>query len=757
MNTSRKLCILLALMFITAVASADTEFPASGKTGNLDILDAANWTNGVPTNENPGVINLSSTVSGWYDGFADMSGKTVVIQLADPGDTDGVLKYTRPNGVTVGQYETQAGQGGAATITVNSGTWEPYGERDGIRAKGCTITINGGLVDCNNKQINYSSGSNEVIINGGMFKATQIRSNNPSRGSFKINGGEVQLSSSGNAIPANGARIDFDIISHGRLTVLGGNYTGGLLTRLANNVFSIEGVTINNFDDFEVFEYDSVSGNTYLQLFKDNQRLARNVYPADEEIDVPVEVTLQWKPGYDPNEAGWPDASTPIVNQNITQYYVYFKVGDDDFSGVTPVVVDADEDNNGFVDDMSSQDFNSLQFNEDVYWRVDQSINDSAADDPNTMTGPTWMFTSTNPTPTISKQPVSQVRGPANEKLDALMTVVASAPIGTLSYQWEKDGSPLSDGPTGNGSVISGATDPCLMITDVAMADAGEYVCEVTTTVNSSSVSADSDAAVLEYAQLTDQWAFENNLDDSVDGQNGLNSGTHTGSGASYVAGLVGGQSLDLSSDPCLVSLPTAVIPGNTAEISLSFWVKHTAETWYGSDAIFVAKDAEDNSAVEMWAPYFVQFIFDAPASNRVRNQLLPNEEQTYLDELKDQWVHVVATKDAETGLMKLYFNGEWANTATDQTLRLSDAVSVFLGNIVGQIDDFRVYNYALDSVEVAKLYHEVTGESVCSGLEDPIISSFDVNGDCEISLEDFALIVSENWLYCKIVPDCIN
>lgn len=756
MNTSKKLCIVFVLMFISAPIAADTEFPAPGQSGNLDILEASNWTNGVPTNENPGVINLSSTVSGWYDGYADMSGKTVIIQLADLADPGGVLKHTGSDGTGIGKFETQPGQGGASTITVNSGVWEPYGGRDALRAKGCTIIVNGGLLDCDDQEIRYQSFS-EIFLNGGMIKLARMQFDSPDRGVFYINGGEVQFTNSGDALDNNNVRIDFGLISHGLFTVLGGDYTNTLLERVDNGVFSVDGTTIDNFDDFEVFEFDNESGNTYLALFKSNQQLARNVYPADEDIDLPLDITFQWRPGYDPNEGGWPDASSPVPNPQITKYYLYYKAGDDDFSGVTPIEVDADDDNNGEVDDMSSYGVASFGFNEKVYWRVDQSIMDSAADDPNTMTGPTWSFTTIDPTPDILVQPFSQVRGPANEKPDALFSVVGTAPVGVLSYQWNKDGSPLSDGPTGNGSTISGAADPCLVIAGVTMADVGEYHCTVTTTVNSNTASSESAAAVLEYAQLTDHWAFENNLDDSVDGQNGFNGGTHTGTGTDFAAGLTGlGQALDLAGDPCFVSLPTPVIPANGAEFSLSFWIRHTAESWSDSQPVFMASDADGGAVVRMWAPWFVQFIFDVPETNRVRYQLLPNEEQTYLDELKDKWIHVVGVKDAETGLMKLYFNGEWVNSADEQTLRYPEAVSVMLGHVEGLIDDVRVYNYALDSVEVASLYTEVTGESVCGGLDDPVISSFDANGDCEINLEDFAQVISANWLYCMTVPDCV-
>jgi hypothetical protein len=45
-----------------------------------------------------------------------------------------------------------------------------------------------------------------------------------------------------------------------------------------------------------------------------------------------------------------------------------------------------------------------------------------------------------------------------------------------LTAQWLKDGSPLSDGPTGSGSILAGVSMPTLTITNAQDADSGNYV-----------------------------------------------------------------------------------------------------------------------------------------------------------------------------------------------------------------------------------------------------------------------------------------
>jgi hypothetical protein len=54
-----------------------------------------------------------------------------------------------------------------------------------------------------------------------------------------------------------------------------------------------------------------------------------------------------------------------------------------------------------------------------------------------------------------------------------------------LTYRWRRGGIELSDGPTGHGSVISGATTATLSITGCAELDEGSYECIVSTVCGS--------------------------------------------------------------------------------------------------------------------------------------------------------------------------------------------------------------------------------------------------------------------------------
>ncbi len=78
---------------------------------------------------------------------------------------------------------------------------------------------------------------------------------------------------------------------------------------------------------------------------------------------------------------------------------------------------------------------------------------------------------------------------------DGDASFAASVPLGyeDAAYQWRRDGQPLADGPTGTGSVVSGATTPELSIANVSGADGGAYDCVVSNTCGD----AISDAALL--------------------------------------------------------------------------------------------------------------------------------------------------------------------------------------------------------------------------------------------------------------------
>ncbi len=91
------------------------------------------------------------------------------------------------------------------------------------------------------------------------------------------------------------------------------------------------------------------------------------------------------------------------------------------------------------------------------------------------------------PVPVITLPPMENASATVGS---GVTLTVAATGEGTLSYQWRKDGSPISDGASGTGSAYAGATTPSLTLSGVSAADEGDYDVVVTNPGGSTTSSA---------------------------------------------------------------------------------------------------------------------------------------------------------------------------------------------------------------------------------------------------------------------------
>jgi hypothetical protein len=84
------------------------------------------------------------------------------------------------------------------------------------------------------------------------------------------------------------------------------------------------------------------------------------------------------------------------------------------------------------------------------------------------------LLTVTNVPAEIGTQPISQTVAVGSNVTFAVYGTPNDV-YGPYSFQWVKDGTDLTDGPTSSGSTISGSTNTSLTITDVQTNDAGSY------------------------------------------------------------------------------------------------------------------------------------------------------------------------------------------------------------------------------------------------------------------------------------------
>ncbi|MDF1572018.1 MAG: T9SS type A sorting domain-containing protein [Bacteroidales bacterium] len=76
------------------------------------------------------------------------------------------------------------------------------------------------------------------------------------------------------------------------------------------------------------------------------------------------------------------------------------------------------------------------------------------------------------------------------------------------------------------------------------------------------------------------------------------------------------------------------------------------------------------------------------------------------------KWTHIVAIRDAEERMLKLYVNGALQSGAADETGSISQTDDLYIGNnqsgtgpFYGILDEIKMYNYALSNAEVKAVY----------------------------------------------------
>ncbi|UUZ94051.1 fibronectin type III domain-containing protein [Paenibacillus sp. P25] len=152
------------------------------------------------------------------------------------------------------------------------------------------------------------------------------------------------------------------------------------------------------------------------------------------------------------------------------------------------------------------------------------------------------------------------------------------------------------------------------------------------------------------------------------------------------------------------------VLPGNLVDnldsMTVSAWVYTSNTSDYTS--LFTAGPTTASSPAKymMFQPKGSRFMITASGSSAEQNIAQGSNLAT------NTWKHIAVTLSGSTGT--LYIDGQVAATNTDMTLKPSDLAPTTSGNFIGksewtadkylkgQVDDFRIYNRALSSDEVA-------------------------------------------------------
>ncbi len=123
-------------------------------------------------------------------------------------------------------------------------------------------------------------------------------------------------------------------------------------------------------------------------------------------------------------------------------------------------------------------------------------------------------------------------------------------------------------------------------------------------------------------------------------------------------------------------------------------------------------------------------------------------------DAFRGSWNHFAVTKNAETGIARIYHNGLIV-AENDEAIRpMYKYLQTFLVggyaltgsmNYRGKIDDFRIYDYALSQAEVVNLAGKAS-------VNQTVWSIANLNGDNKVDFKDFALL-AQNWRTLVLWP----
>lgn len=153
------------------------------------------------------------------------------------------------------------------------------------------------------------------------------------------------------------------------------------------------------------------------------------------------------------------------------------------------------------------------------------------------------------------------------------------------------------------------------------------------------------------------------------------------------------------------VIVPTEDFSTISNEITVSLWQYGTPESMPANSYAFEGYDDGDNRQANVHLPWSNSQVYwdcGSDGSNYDRINKTANEA-----DFEGQWNHWAFTKNASTGEMKIFLNGSQWHSGTGKTNPIDitqfKIASSIPGNgrYFGKIDEFRVWNKALDAVTI--------------------------------------------------------
>ncbi len=366
----------------------------------------------------------------------------------------------------------------------------------------------------------------------------------------------------------------------------------------------------------------------------------------------------------------------------------------------------------------------NLAYDKKFSWRVDTTYLGT------TETGQVWSFETIKLLPIIVTNPADVV---VPDGGTASFTFDVTSPT-DVTYKWYKQES---------GDLV-GTANP-LVLTNVSAASEGFYYCDATN--NAGTVR--STAASLMLEQLLAHWKMDETVlptDTSaliMDSTVFMHDGTKFGEVHSVDGKLLNAMAFDGAGD--YIDTGTWNPNDHSAQLTIAMWVK-----WAGLNGQYqglMGKRDGWGAATMMWQ---LELNIDTGSLAFAREGSYPPGTGALP---VGEWAFVAVTFDGTNATIYrdglAVASGAFSFGSGTSTRLVVGASEANGGNpFNGALDDVRIYNYALDALEVAHLYTDGDPSlSVCMGNP-----AHDLDGNCRLGLNDVALFAAE-WMKCNLVP----
>ncbi len=260
-----------------------------------------------------------------------------------------------------------------------------------------------------------------------------------------------------------------------------------------------------------------------------------------------------------------------------------------------------------------------------------------------------------------------------------------------------------------------------LQMAHTAAADCGEYYCRLG---NESGLHKNTDPAALLVLGLTARWTFDQ---------------------AHYSGGLlldsVGDHHALPAAEPLFVEAAGGIANGA---------VRITDETGWAQTEAFDPAAGSGSMTLSVWA----NWQQTSPARQNLETAAYPEADSLTAPEAltaDTQWQHLCITYSPEAviyidGLRAA--EGPWTLPENTRAILTLGAAGGPQQPFTGDLDDLRIYNYALTNTEVAEIYYEMTGRGVCLPEFTGPCDRTGPEGqpDCVVDLYDLADL-ADQWL----------